>query len=205
VSAVIREGLKRAARGLALLAVLPLWFAFLLQRAAVGRDRAVEHFSEAVSLLPGLSGRYLRRAFLSLVLDECHPTATICFGVLFSKAGARVGANAYVGPRCHLGLVTLEPDVLLAAGVHVTSGARTHGTDDLARPIREQEIAVSRVRIGAGTWVGSAAVVMCDVGAGSVVGAGAVVTRPLPGGVVAAGVPAAVLRTREPGRPDASN
>jgi acetyltransferase-like isoleucine patch superfamily enzyme len=192
---VVREGLKRAARLLATAAVLPLWLAFFLPcRALAGRDRAVESFSEAVSLLPGLSGRYLRRAFLALVLDECHPSATVCFGVLFSKAGARVGPNTYVGPRCHLGLVTLERDVLLAAGVHVTSGAHTHGVGDPSRPIREQQAAVRRVHVGAGAWVGSAAVVMNDVGAGSVVGAGAVVTRPVPDGVVAAGVPAAVIR-----------
>lgn len=194
----IREGLKCVARVLATAAVLPLWLTFLLQRALIGRDRAVEHFSEVTSLLPGLSGRYLRRAFLALVLDECHPTATVCFGVLFSKAGARLGENVYVGPRCHLGLVTLERDVLLAAGVHVTSGARTHGMDP-TRPIRDQETAVSRVRVGAGAWVGSACVVMSDVGAGTVVGAGAVVTRPLPDNVVAAGVPATVLRARDAG------
>jgi acetyltransferase-like isoleucine patch superfamily enzyme len=44
--------------------------------------------------------------------------------------------------------------------------------------------------------VGSAAVVMADVGPDSVVGAGAVVTRPLPARVIAAGIPARVLRHR---------
>ena len=200
MSDALYEGMKRTARMLSTLLVLPLWLAFQAQRAILGRDRAVEYFSEGVALLPGLSGRYLRRAFLALVLDECHPTATISFGVLFSKAGARVGPNVYVGPRCQLGLVTLERDVLLASGVHVTSGAHTHGTDP-TRPIREQETKVTPVRIGAGAWVGSAAVVMCDVGEGTVVGAGAVVTKPLPAGVVAAGVPAKILKAREPANP----
>ena len=52
------------------------------------------------------------------------------------------------------------------------------------------------VRIGAGRGSGSAAVVMADVGRDTVVGAGAVVTKPLPDAVVAAGVPASVLRSR---------
>ena len=43
----------------------------------------------------------------------------------------------------------------------------------------------------------SAAVVMADVGRGSVVGAGSVVTAPLPDYVVAAGIPAKVLRSRK--------
>jgi acetyltransferase-like isoleucine patch superfamily enzyme len=46
--------------------------------------------------------------------------------------------------------------------------------------------------------VGSAAVVLADVGAGTVVGAGSVVTKPLPPMVVAAGVPARVIRPRGP-------
>src|SRR5439155_25190154 len=104
--------------------------------------------------------------------------------------------NVYVGPRCHLGLVHVERDALLGPGVHVPSGARTHGTADSTRPIREQEHSRTVVRIGAGAWIGSTAVVMADVGANTVVGAGAVVTKPLPENVVAAGVPAKVLRER---------
>ena len=54
------------------------------------------------------------------------------------------------------------------------------------------------VRIGAGSWIGAAAVVMADVGPESVVGAGSVVTQPVPGGVVAAGVPSRVVRRNPP-------
>jgi acetyltransferase-like isoleucine patch superfamily enzyme len=123
------------------------------------------------------------------------------FGTTFSQAGARLDTNVYVGPNCHLGLVHLERDVLLAAGVHVPSGAKTHGTSDLARPIREQEAARTLVRIGEGSWIGSAAIVLADVGRHSVIGAGSVVTKPIPDFVVAAGVPARVIRSRtaEPG------
>src|SRR5262249_46744680 len=144
----------------------------------------------------GLLGRYLRRAFLARVLARCHRTAFIGFGTLFSKVGARVDENVYIGPRCHIGLAHLERDVLLAAGVHVRGGAQTTAPADPSRPIREQKGAPALVRIGAGAWVGSGAVVMADVGRGTVVGAGSVVTKPLPDGVVAAGVPARVIRSR---------
>ncbi len=76
------------------------------------------------------------------------------------------------------------------------AGRGRHRFDDLSRPIREQPGTLTLVRIGAGAWVGSAAVVMADVGRNAVVGAGAVVTKPMPDGVVAAGVPARVLRAR---------
>jgi virginiamycin A acetyltransferase len=72
-----------------------------------------------------------------------------------------------------------------------------HGSGDLSVPIRDQEGQATRVRIGAGSWVGSAAVVMADVGRDTIVGAGAVVTKPLPDHVIAAGVPARVIRSRQ--------
>jgi acetyltransferase-like isoleucine patch superfamily enzyme len=91
--------------------------------------------------------------------------------------------------------VHLQRDVLLAAGVHVPSGAHIHGSaPDL--PIRDQPLKRTAVRIGAGAWIGSAAVVMADVGKNSIIGAGAVVTRPIPDDVVAVGAPARVIKQR---------
>jgi acetyltransferase-like isoleucine patch superfamily enzyme len=191
--------LKTAARLVSFLLSVPLLLVYWLQAAAIGRDRSLEGCSEFLALLPGLPGQYLRRAFLWCVLERCHPSACIGFGVLFSKVGARIDENVYIGPRCHIGLAHLERNVLLGAAVHVTSGARMHGTDDPARPIREQAGVWTRVCIGEGSWIGSAAVVMADVGRNSIVGAGAVVTKPLPDGVTAGGVPARILSRREGG------
>jgi hypothetical protein len=74
----------------------------------MGRDAALEGSAQALALVPGLPGDYLRRAFLMRVLDHCAPTATIRFGTLLSQAGARIDDRVYVGPRCDLGLVHLE-------------------------------------------------------------------------------------------------
>ena len=193
-----REGIKSIVRAFATLAVTPALVSFWIRSGLIGRDRALEGSSQALALLPGLLGQYLRRAFLGRVLAHCHHTATIEFGTIFSSAGARIDENAYVGPRCHLGLVHLERDVLVAAGVHVPSGAHIHGTADLEKSIRDQPGHRRLVRIGAGSWIGSAAVVMADVGRGTIVGAGAVVSSPLPDFVIAAGVPARVVRQRTP-------
>jgi acetyltransferase-like isoleucine patch superfamily enzyme len=191
--------LKAVARALATLAVTPSLLSYAVRRPLLGRDRALEGSSQALGLLPGLVGDYMRRAFLSQVLDGCASSATVQFGTLFSQAGARLDARVYVGPRCHLGLVHLEQDVLLAAGVHVPSGGATHGIDDPDRPIRDQPGTRQLVRIGEGTWVGSATIVMADVGKHCVIGAGSVVTRPIPDHSIAAGVPATVIRPRRPG------
>jgi len=145
-----------------------------------------------------LAGQYLRRAFLTRSLAACARSATIEFGTIFSSASATIGERAYLGPRCHVGWARIEQDVLIGAGVHIPSGLRTHGTDDMTVPIRDQPGEKRPVRIGQGAWIGSAAVVMADVGPNTIVGAGAVVTRQIPANVVAGGVPARILRAREP-------
>jgi len=116
---------------------------------------------------------------------------------IFSKAGTRIEEKVYIGPHCHIGWVHIERDVLIAAGVHIPSGPMTHGTADPAKRIQDQSGLLQQIRIGAGTWIGSGAVIMADVGCDSVIGAGAVVTKPIPDRVLAAGVPARVLRNRE--------
>ena len=194
----MRDFFKSLGLAVATVAVVPLLVSYAIRSRILGRDRALEGSSQVLALVPGIVGDYFRRAFLSRTLAHCDRTASIHFGTLFSQTGARLDANVYVGPRCHLGLVHLERDVLLAAGVHVPSGGATHGTADPRRPIREQTGARTMVRIGEGTWVGSAAIILADVGKHSVIGAGSVVTKPLPDYVVAAGVPAKVIRSRRP-------
>jgi virginiamycin A acetyltransferase len=192
-----REVAKLVLRGLATVFVLPCLVSFRVRSGLLGRDRALQGSTQWLSLLPGLPGQYLRRAFLCRTLASCHPSACIEFGTLFSKADARIDANVYIGPRCQIGLAHLGRDVLLAAGVHVPSGARQHGTADLTLPIQQQEGSNQLVHIGDGAWIGSNAVIMADVGRDTIVGAGAVVVKPLPDGVVAGGVPARVLRSRD--------
>jgi len=193
---LMREVVKALARGLAMLVVLPSLVSFWIRSVVMGKDRALEGSTQALALIPGLPGEYLRRAFLAQTIAVCDATVTVRFGTVFSQTAARLEANVYIGPGCHIGRVHLERDVLLAAGVHVPSGAATHGTADPSKPIREQSGSRTMVRIGEGTWVGSAAVVLADVGKHCVIGAGSVVTKPIPDFVVAAGVPARTIKSR---------
>ena len=190
------EFLKSTTRLAAHVAATPFVLSFKVRAALLGRDRAIQSSTQLLALVPGLTGQYLRRAFLSRTIDACHHTVVVEFGTTFSRADARLDERAYIGPGCHLGLVHVERDVLIAAGVHIPSGSMTHRIDDVTKSIRDQPSAHRLVRIGAGSWIGAAAVVMADVGRDSVVGAGAVVTQPVPAGVIAGGVPARVIRIR---------
>lgn len=197
----MRSSLKLLAHLSAVVVVSPSILSWHLRSLVMGPDRALEGSTQFWALVPGLPGQYLRRAFLCHSLSACARSATIEFGTLFSSASASIGERAYVGPRCHLGWAVIGQDVMLAAGVHVPSGARTHGTEELGVAMRDQPASKSPVRIGDGAWIGSAAVVMADVGRDTVVGAGAVVTKPIADRVIAGGVPARVLRERGSGSP----
>ena len=187
---------KQVVFWLATLLVSPQLLSYWIRARVLGADRALQGSTQLLSLVPGVFGQYLRRAFLNRVLSELHPTVTVEFGTVFSKAGAKLGENVYVGPNCNLGLVHLERNVLVGAGVHIPSGPDTHGIDDPSRPIREQPGELRMVHVGEGAWIGSGAVVLADVGRDTVVAAGSVVTRPLAERIIAAGVPAAMLRER---------
>jgi len=193
-----RNSAKAALHAAACVTVAPSVASFHVRARLLGADRAMTGSSQFWALVPGLPGQYLRRAFLSMAAARCGRDAVIEFGTLFSAAGVSIGDRAYIGPRCHIGLASIEADALLAAGVHVPSGAHTHGTSSVDTPMRDQPGAKHRVRIGSGAWIGSAAVVMADVGRDAVVGAGAVVTKPVPDRVVAGGVPAKVIKARGP-------
>ncbi|MER3414803.1 MAG: acyltransferase [Gemmataceae bacterium] len=176
--------------------VLPLVAAYRVGALLLGTNRAFPGWSQALSLIPGLTGVYLRRAFYRWVLPRCGRDACISFGTVFSHPTAEIGDRVYIGVYCVLGDVTLEDDVLVASQVSIANGSQQHGIDRLDVPIREQPGTWPRIRIGRDSWIGERAVVLADVGAQCVVAAGAVVTRPLPERAIAAGVPARIIRFR---------
>ena len=87
--------LKSVANAVALVLVLPC---FLVSRAAalvLGPQNAFAGWSQAFSLVPGLVGVYLRRAFYRLTLPRCAPDACLSFGTVFSHPTASVGQTVY--------------------------------------------------------------------------------------------------------------
>lgn len=187
---------KALFNALAILLVIPMYVLFRLAAMGLGRSAAFAGSSQAMSLLPGQVGVYLRRAFYRLTLPVCGEGCVISFGSLFTSPATEIGDMVYVGPYSCLGEVTLEPDILIGSHVSITNGSRQHGITRLDIPVREQLGEWPRVTIGRDTWIGDRAVVMVNLGRHCVVGAGAVVTKPVPDYAIVAGVPARIIGWR---------
>src|SRR5262249_13441473 len=192
----MRQALKFVAEALAAVAVLPAFGLYLAGRLALGPDKAFPGWSQAFSLVPGVTGAYLRRAFYRLVFRRCGAGAWVGFGTVFSHPGCSLGRGAYVGVFCCLGEVTLEGDVLIGSPLSITNGSAQHGPERLDVPVREQPGLWPHVTVGRDSWIGDRAVVMADVGRHCVIGAGSVVTTPIPDYAIAVGAPARVVRYR---------
>jgi acetyltransferase-like isoleucine patch superfamily enzyme len=88
---------------------------------------------------------------------------------------------------------------LFAAQTYLIGGG--HEFEGTERAVLEQARTSKGIALGDNVWLGAGAKVLDGVRIGSnvVVGAGAVVTEDLPDGVVAAGLPARILRRRDGG------
>ncbi|GAA3879191.1 acyltransferase [Saccharothrix violaceirubra] len=115
------------------------------------------------------------------------------------EGSLRIGDKAVFGKgntvNCYL-------DVEVGAATLVADGAYVcdfdHVTSDITRPIKDQGIVKSPVRIGPDCWLGTKVTVTrgTRIGRGCVVGAHAVVRGDVPDFAVAVGVPARVVKDR---------
>jgi acetyltransferase-like isoleucine patch superfamily enzyme len=152
-------------------------------------------FGQGISLVPGLPGNWLRRAFGRLTLDGCAADCEIGFLSWFSSRHARVGARVYIGPLSVIGDAEIGEGSLIATRVSILSGRsqHAHGPDGRLIPFSRDRAAY--VTIGRNTWIGEGAIVMADVGDHCIVASGAVVTATVGAGQVVGGNPARVIRT----------
>ncbi len=154
-------------------------------------------FSQMLSLVPGKSGSYIRKAFYRWTMSYCAPSCVIGFGTIFSQLDTEIGKGVYIGPQCNIGMCRIENDCLLGSGVHILSGKRQHNFGDIENPIQEQGGVYEKVTIGEDTWIGNGAIVSANVGKKCIVGAGAVVVQDVPAFSIVAGNPAKTVKRRK--------
>ena len=116
----------------------------------------------------------------------CHPSAVVAPGVQIGS-GTAICAGVVINPGSVIG-----SNVILNTGCTVDHHCRIQDHAHIAPGVHLG----GAVRVGEGTLVGIGANVMpqCRIGSWTVVGGGALVRHDLPDGVVAAGLPARVLR-----------
>ena len=125
--------LKGVSNGAAKAMVAPLVAAMRGEQAVLGPGRAdgvFQAYSQAVSMVPGLGGEYLRRAFFALSLPRCGEDFTVGFGTVFSKQGVEAGDRVYVGMHCTIGHVELGDHVTIGSNVDILSGRAQHDFSD---------------------------------------------------------------------------
>ncbi|GAB2456305.1 acyltransferase [Xylanimonas ulmi] len=144
----------------------------------------------------GYDGAELREASVGAGA-RISPTVSVRNGRRVSVgAGAQIGASCSLWAGDSTGRIVIGDHALFAPDVFVT--ASNYDFDAVPGPVMAAPKREADVTIGANTWLGARVVVLpgVSIGDGSVVAAGSVVTKDLPPGVLAAGVPARVIRKR---------
>jgi len=155
--------------------------------------------TEAFNATPAIDGD-VRQRILEELLGAIGPGTEIrapfhCDYGSYVAIGARTFVNFGL-VVLDVAPVTIGDDVQIGPNVQLLTA--THPLDPELR--RAKWEAAEPIVIGDNVWLGGGVLVLpgVTIGADTVVGAGAVVTRDLPGGVVAVGNPARVIRTLGP-------
>ena len=124
-----------------------------------------------------------------------EPTAKISY-----PENVWIGSNTHINHLCCIqpgkkSKIRIGDNVLMGPGVKMFA---SNYSLKLGKPIREQPWIEKDINIGNDVWLGANVVITAGVtiGDGSVIAAGAVVTKDIPPYVIAAGVPARVIKKR---------
>jgi acetyltransferase-like isoleucine patch superfamily enzyme len=91
--------------------------------------------------------------------------------------------------------ITIEDDVMMGSGVHIYINNHKFDRTDISL-IDQGYYPDESVTLKKGCWIGANSILLpgVTVGINSVIGAGSIVTKSIPDGVVAAGIPAKVIK-----------
>ena len=194
----VRQAIKRAVKVFFLLLLLPAYLLFRLLSLVGNSDSVFQSFSQAISLIPGKTGIYVRAAFYRLACPDTSDEISIGFLTVFSHQDTSIEKGVYIGPQCNIGKCSIGKNTLLGSGVHILSGKQQHDFSDLETPIQEQGGKFTKVSIGEDCWLGNLSIVMANVEAQSIIAAGSVVTKNVALQSIVAGNPAKILKSRQP-------
>lgn len=188
-------GLKRICFFLASLIVAPCALMSGLERRFAGhREDVFLFWGQALSMIPGLPGNYLRRAYYRWTLDDCVADFQIGFGSYFTHRSAIVEERVYIGAYAMIGSARLRRNCMIGSHSSLLSGPWLHLLDDNGDWTATHSARLQQIEIGEGAWLGERSIAMADVGTGAMVAAGAVISQAVPDRVMMAGNPARFVR-----------
>jgi len=148
--------------------------------------------AQALSLIPGKIGSYVRIAFYHFTTSATSPECFVGFGTFFSKRNVRIGKEVSIGAYCVIGSVDIGEGTLIASKVSIPSGRHQHSIGDNEAE-KVDTLKVEMISIGSHCWVGENALILADIGDSSIIGGGSVVVKRIPENVTAVGNPAKVI------------
>ncbi|GJL45477.1 TPA: acyltransferase [Citrobacter farmeri] len=152
--------------------------------------------TQLLAFFPGIIGLLIRQFYYELSLTSCGKNLRVFWGAYIVYPDVIIGNNCTIEEFCILSKCKLGDDVILAARVSIMSGSKHHDINDLTTTFGESKSEYRTVQLGNNLWIGTHAVIMNDIGDNTAIGAGAVVSRAIPEMVVAAGVPARIIKHR---------
>ncbi|SHK46139.1 Acetyltransferase (isoleucine patch superfamily) [Marinobacter antarcticus] len=191
-----RQSLKRAIKTGFLVLIFPVYALYLLLCLAGNIDAVFMSFSQALSLVPGKVGIYIRAAFYCLACTDTSDEISVGFLTIFSHADTTIEKGVYIGPQCNIGKCIIKKETLLGSGVHILSGKNQHGFNDLEQSIQSQPGTFYKVTIGEDCWIGNGSIIMANIGDQSVIAAGSVIVNDTENLGIFAGNPAKLVRKR---------
>lgn len=194
----LRRRLKAAVFAVSLVLVSPLIICLWLEKRLSRSEALFVLCNQALAMLPGFIGWWLRAAYYFGTLERCSWQTHIGFGCMFTHRAAVVGSRVSMGAYCVLGHVRLGDDVMIGSRVSIPSGKRQH-LDEAGRLADVTRF--DRVSVGSKCWIGEGAILLANIGTHCVVSAGAVVTKDMPSDSLIGGNPARVVRSLTEGAP----
>jgi virginiamycin A acetyltransferase len=146
-------------------------------------------FANALALIPGIVGSYLRVAYYSFTLDRTGKDCHIGFGSYFAHSAASLGDKVGIGAYCVLGQCDIGEGTLLGSRVQILSGSRQHRRDADGR-LTDEGRSFQRIAVGEQCWIGAGAIVTADLGRAVTVGPASVVSQAVSDGGTVSGNPA---------------
>lgn len=189
----MRATLKRALNALALVITLPAAITCWAQEALLPGSSMFTFWVHVVAPLPGVPGLFVRRAFYRWLLPDCAENVVIDFGAILNRR-AEIASGAHVGSYALIGWARIGENALIGSRASIPSGGGQHVLLPEGAWSAADSSLLTKVVIGANTWIGEGAIVMADVGQQCMVAAGSVVASALPDGVMVAGNPARFVR-----------